>query len=599
MLLRPRRLILGALALLVLLVVAWYVYLALRIATDLNAAVDDADRAKAAVAAGDVKSLDEPLADLATHSSAAADRANGFSWGLLTHLPFVGDDARGIQTASDVVSTLSDGGLDDLLTAADQLDSLVPQDWKIDVAAVTKLQEPIANADAALSDAQAELEAQDSSGFFGRLKVQYDELTSQVRQASSAMSAADTAVQVLPTMLGSDGPKTYLLISQNNAEVRATGGLPGQVSVIKVDDGRIRLTRTVAGNSFGTRAEPLPLSDGELNLFGRVMGTYFLDANFTPDFQRAAELWTQRWDETYPDTQVDGVLSLDTVALSYLMQGMDPVDVGGVELTSGNVVDELLHEVYVRYEDPNAQDAFFRKAASAIFANVTAGAVSPDALLPALAQAASEGRVELAVDDREVSDELAGTAVAGVSLDDESADDSSDDSADSTSSADVPDLYVTLNDGTGAKMSYYLRADTRVSAAYCTDSSAGEQQAYTVNLTLTSTAPANAKKLPAYITGGGEYGIKPGHTFTTVRLFSPDGGQIGAAEVDGMDADVAVREFGDRVVSQIDVDLAPGETADLSWRVVSGEGQGGDTKVWVTPTIDGPAGYDTVASACG
>ncbi|MCL8026253.1 DUF4012 domain-containing protein [Nocardioides bruguierae] len=586
MLLRPWRLIVGVLVLLVLLVVAWYVYLAITIATDLNAAVDDADRARSVASQGDVDALDAPLADLAEHSTAAADRANGVSWGVLTHLPFVGDDARGVRAAATVASDLSAGGLDDLLTVADQIDALAPQDGRIDVAAVEALQEPLANADTQLQDALATLEAEDSSGYLGRLKVQFDSLTSQVRTASEAVGSANTAAQVLPTMLGADGPRTYLLISQNNAEVRATGGLPGQVSVLKVRNGRIELTRTVAGNSFGRRDSPvLPLTDAEQSVLGTLFGTFFLDANFTPDFQRASEMWTARWEETYPDTPVDGVLSLDTVALSYLMEGMEPVEVDGVELTSDTVVDELLSNAYARYENPADQDRFFAEAAAAIFSRVTSGAVSPQTLLPNLVEAADEGRVLISSTDPEVSDLLAGTDVAGVSLDAE----------DEDPVPDAPTMYVALNDSTGAKMSYYLRADTQVSAAYCT----GSQQAYTVTVSLTSTAPRDAADLPSYVTGGGVYGVEEGNTSTRVQLYSPRGGAIGDVEIDGQTADGDLRQYGDRVVSEQPIELAPGDTARITWRVVSGEDQPGDTRLWVTPTIDGPAGFETVGSACG
>ncbi len=104
-------------------------------------------------------------------------------------------------------------------------------------------------------------------------------------------------------MLGKEGPRKYLLVFQNNAEVRATGGLPGSVSLLNVNDGQIELTRQVTGSSFGRRSgNVLPLSAAEKQLFGSQFGEFFLNANVTPDFPRAAELWRARWEETYPTT---------------------------------------------------------------------------------------------------------------------------------------------------------------------------------------------------------------------------------------------------------------------------------------------------------
>ena len=39
-------------------------------------------------------------------------------------------------------------------------------------------------------------------------------------------------------MLGGDGPRNYLLVFQNNAEIRATGGLPGSWAEVHAEDGK-------------------------------------------------------------------------------------------------------------------------------------------------------------------------------------------------------------------------------------------------------------------------------------------------------------------------------------------------------------------------
>ena len=68
------------------------------------------------------------------------------------------------------------------------------------------------------------------------------------------------------------------------------------------------MARQVASNSFGETAEPvLPLTAAERLVYGDELGTYFLDANFTPDFPRASALWRARWEQVYPE-QVDGVV---------------------------------------------------------------------------------------------------------------------------------------------------------------------------------------------------------------------------------------------------------------------------------------------------
>ena len=69
---------------------------------------------------------------------------------------------------------------------------------------------------------------------------------------------------------------------------------------------------------------------------------------------------------------VSGVISLDPVSLSYLLEATGPVALPtGDVLTSENAVDLLLNGVYLRYADPRDQDAFFAAAAGSVFGALT------------------------------------------------------------------------------------------------------------------------------------------------------------------------------------------------------------------------------------
>ena len=271
-----------------------------------------------------------------------------------------------------------------------------------------------------LAEADAKLAEEDSSGFLGRLRTQYDELAAAISDAAGILDTASTAADVMPVMLGADEPRSYLLVFQNNAEARASGGLPGSAAVLTADEGRLSLERQFAGAAFGARDEPiLPLTSAELQLYGPLLGTDFRDANFTPDFARAAELWSARWEEEFPADTLDGVATLDTVALSYLMRGMDPLEVQGVTLTADNVVEELLAEVYERFEQPALQDAFFQEVATTVFTEAVGGGVAPRELLPALRDAADEGRALVTVDDPVVLERLGDAQILGPDLEGE------------------------------------------------------------------------------------------------------------------------------------------------------------------------------------
>ena len=320
--------VLGLLALFGVLA-GWKAY---RVNDALTAAVDDAAELRVAIEGGDAAAADRTLAALKDHSRAAADSTDGLTWSVLERLPAFGDDARGVAVVSHAVADLSEEGIGPLVEASAGLDSLAPQGGRLDPQVVADLQGPVAQARAAFLAADERLADEDPSGYVDRLRLKYRELAAQVRDASAALTTADTAVQVLPAMLGVDGARNYLLVFQNNAELRATGGLPGAVSVLRAEDGAVRMTRQVAGNSFPrTRKSVLPLSPGEEAVHGDVLGTYFLNANLQPDFPRAADLWRARWEQLHPE-RLDGVLSVDAVAMSYLLGATGPVEVNRGEI---------------------------------------------------------------------------------------------------------------------------------------------------------------------------------------------------------------------------------------------------------------------------
>ena len=106
----------------------------------------------------------------------------------------------------------------------------------------------------------------------------------------------------------------------------------------------------------------LELGEDERTLYGRQLGTYFLDSNFTPDFPRASELWRARWQVEFGE-DIDGVFTVDPVTLSYLLEGTGPVRVGAVVLTAQNVVQVVENLVYLNIPDPGQQDEFLNAVA--------------------------------------------------------------------------------------------------------------------------------------------------------------------------------------------------------------------------------------------
>ena len=573
-----RRLLGGALVAALALATAWLGWLAWTVYRDLDRASEASALLQVSLTSGDEQGARDALGSLEQHSTSARNHTSGLSWSVVTHLPVVGDDARGIQVASRVLADLGTDGIAPIIDSATDLQSLAPRQGTVPLDTIAGLQEPLARAQAAFHRADVRLAQEDPSGYTGRLRRQYRELAGRVSEANHVLDAAATAVRVMPDMLGADGVRRYLLVFQNNAEVRSIGGLPGSVALVEARDGTVSMRRQASGASFGESAQPaLPLTADEEQIYGPQLGTYFLDANFTPDFPRAAELMSAHWQQRFGQ-QVDGVFVVDPVALSYVLAATGPVGVGeGDPLTADNAVPTLLNTVYQAFPDPVQQDEFFELVARQVFTAFTEGAGAPADLLRAVARGVDEHRILAHSFDPGEQAELAGSDIAGELLSDP------DDPA--------PQVGVYLNDNTGSKMSFYLRTQVHVDATFCK----GGTQGLSGQATLESVAPPDAATLlPPTVTGGGVYGIPPGDQLVALRLYAPVGGTVSDLEFDRTPIDdVEIVEHDGRQVATSYVYLEPGQQVRVTWSMVSGPGQTGDVEVDVTPGI-APVGTSAV-----
>lgn len=563
--------------------VAYGAWLAYKVDKSLTAAENDATALKSAALSGDAHGITSALAALRVDSASARQHTGSWVWSLGTHVPVYGKDLRGIRVASDVADDLSHGGLAQLVTSMTRLPALLPHKGRFDVATIKSLQRPVATGAAALKRAQAQLDAQDPSGYVERLKEKYRTLQSEVDSAASAMGSADVAAQVLPSMLGGDGPQHYLVLFENNAEIRGSGGLAGQASYVTADRGRIQLSRQVDGALPAlntTTSAPIPAA--QRKIWSGLLGHYFLDANFTPDFPMAARLWAAHWQKAFGQ-HVDGVVALDPVTISYLLDATGPITVDGVRLTGDNAVDYLLHEVYIDKPNPAAEDVFFHDVAQAALAQFSNSSASPQALIGALLKGADERRLFIHSFDPAVQAKLQGTEVDGA--------------VDAKPTTD-PQVVVAVNDLTAAKMSYYLRYNVAVRSTYCTS----DAQGLSGQATFSSTAPADAgRTLPVYVTGGGNSGVTPGEQYDQMTLFGPVGGTITNVLVNGKPDPVDVWHYkdGDRSAIQIGMLIKPQGQVNLSWNMTTGKGQTGDTDVDVTPSVVAGSSSSVASSACG
>ncbi|CAN5329751.1 DUF4012 domain-containing protein [soil metagenome] len=573
---------LGAIAFVLIAAGATFAYQASKVSSSLKSAADEASILQDQISSGDQTGAKKTLANLQGLTNDARTSSNGFLWEKFSGFPVAGKNVEAVRTVSRVLDDLADNGLPPIVNAADALDlkTFSPKSGAIDVVALLRLAPSVQTANQVLSEGQKDLQGVDEDELISQLKGPIKELKSKVSNAQSAASNASTALAVLPTMLGGQATRNYLLLIQNNAETRATGGVPGAWAQVVASKGKIDLAAQGAGAALAGLPEPaLKLSDEEVALYGTNLGTDLRDVNFTPDFPRTAALSRAILKEK-TGISVGGVISVDPVALSYILKGTGPVVLeDGTTLNSDNAVDFLLNQVYVDYPDPEVQDAVFASAARKIFEAVSSGVGNPQEVIRGLAKGAHERRLLVWSNYAPEQKILEPTAVGG-SL--------------PTEKSSTPYVNMTLNDAAGSKMEYYLDFTTTVKASECTVAGV---QTLVATTTLRSDAPTDASLLPPSILGPG-YGAKVGTMLLNLRVFAPTGGKITGATINGEETDLYPGTERGRPVTIVTAMLEPGESQDLAVTMTTAAGQDGDVVVGVTPGITRGGNTAKVPTSC-
>lgn len=557
----------------VLALAAVYVWQARSAYVHLTAAKERIPQLREQIVNGD-PAADETAEAFAEDTGKARTAVAGPHWAVLAAVPWVGPNVEAVRTVTDAADDLAVDALPELLQAAEVMDpaNLAPTNGRVPLAPIQAaaphvgaLQQEIAAADELL----AEIETGD---LHERLRAPVTDLVATMSDLRAQTTTAAKAARLLPPMLGAESPRHYLLMAQNNSELRALGGMPGAAILIRVDDGRVELVEQRTAGEAGVFAEPVThLTDAERTLYGTQLGRYFSNVTSTPDFPRAAQLARTMWRRTTGVT-VDGVASVDPYALQLLLRANGPVTLAdGRTLDGRNAARILLNEVY-KVLDPEAQDQFFATAAAAIFDKVMSG-TDARATAAALAEATSHGRLMLWSADPAEQKALGSTSLGGTLQ---------------GSRGNTPVVGVYLHDQSRAKMDYYQYVDVEIRPA-C-------EPGDTVRLevTLRSDLPRDITDMPPSVIGTK---LPPGHIRTAVLVYAPDGGLVTEARTSQASNWVSThRHAGLHVTSRV-VDLRPGRPVRLHYELSVPDHPVGTVALRMTP---GPTDrhYRTSALQC-
>ncbi len=522
--------------------------------THLDRGADLLESGLAAARSGDT---DDAIADLrsARRALGRGQHSLGALWARPAWIvPGVSQNARALHHSVAEVAELAGVGI----RAAEDadLESLRARSGQVELTAVAAMEEPLADVLAQLRTSSHTVERLTDQWLLPPIRSRLGELRRELADAIPSAELALDGVRVAPDLLGGDGARTYLVLFTTPVEARATTGFPGNYAEVTFTDGRFKMTR------FGRIAEldraptdpPRTLSGPPdyLNRYARfgVAGDW-RNIAMSPDFPTIAAVAA----ELYPQTgrpPVDGVMSVDPVALAALLRFTGPIAVPGIAtpLAADNAAQFLLRDQYIQLPDSAERVDVLEALAELTFEHLTtADLPGPRELGRILGPVVEEGHLQVVAFGDQQTSFLDRLGISG-----------------RYPAVNGDFVGVTTSNAAGSKIDLFLRRTLDYDVTW--DPSTGRLSA-TATLTLTNEAPASG--LPAYLIGNAlgdrplEQALPPGWNNTFLTLYTPwdhtgatlDGKPLALERID---------ELGRHAISTF-VPIGPGATRTIVIRL--------------------------------
>lgn len=177
------------------------------------------------------------------------------------------------------------------------------------------------------------------------------ELPSKIGQARDSVREFSVLADALVEFLGKDRPRTYLLVFQNQTELRPSGGFMGSVAEVTVDQGKLTSIYIPKGGTYDLKGQltarvipPKPLQ--------LVQSLWqFQDANWFADFYKTAEKIKWFWSKSGQPT-LDGVVAVNASFMEKVLQVTGPIEMSeyGKTISVENYLLETQKAVEIEYD---------------------------------------------------------------------------------------------------------------------------------------------------------------------------------------------------------------------------------------------------------
>lgn len=189
--------------------------------------------------------------------------------------------------------------------------------------------------------AKTEIDAVDPNHYPGigpgvKVKTDLQKVKTLTDEGVTFIDQAKPLIKILPQLLGEPNETKYLVIFQNDKELRPTGGFITAYAIFRLDQGVIHVD---VSNDIYTLDATIPNKQPAPKPIAKYLDVPLFnlrDSNLSPDFVTSMNTFYSMYKTSPSYEKVDGIIAVDTSALVSAMNILGDIQADGVTFTTKN-----------------------------------------------------------------------------------------------------------------------------------------------------------------------------------------------------------------------------------------------------------------------
>ncbi|GBE22697.1 hypothetical protein BMS3Bbin01_02073 [bacterium BMS3Bbin01] len=440
-------------------------------------AVSAAQMAATSIGRGDLSAAAREIAGADADLQRAESSLDRVEWAEA--VPLIGEDIEAFRSAIEASRQLTAAA--DVIFGFMNDRPLLVDDGRFDPEVFASLRQTVTTARDHAGEAQRLLGSAPRPRL-ASLREPLDRLRTLSSSVFTGLDSARALSERLEPAVSGDAPFRVLLLIENEAELRATGGFFGFPTLVEINRGEIKLVRVDGFGALQVRDDVgrfirVDAPSDYVTRYGSFLAntSLWVNVNLSPDFPTVAGV-AGRLYEAAIGIRPDAVVRIDLTGVGYLLDAFGGVSAGGVPIGGDTLATDFIIDSYRRFPDNVEQSAYLVGVLRTVFRQVlTARDADGAALVAALRRAVAERRLAVVTGVPAIDSGLAAAGADGSIL-----------------PGDPGDLNVIVQNFGANKMDLFTSEtiDVDVSVAGCAVIG-------TVSVTITNGTPAWAAALPA------------------------------------------------------------------------------------------------------